>query len=565
MSQEDKISFKIVTIDKPYFLNIQDNNWGSLNAYAKQHKLTGGEDCSHAVTHCRIDGGKFCFDTDDLLEEFYKLYADDMDSGVMHYCHENRSELFPLFFDLDLLLTTQVVEDRLLEWAMLVHRGVRQFLKPDMKAAHDACFVSVAPYTRKDGNWKTGLHMNYPEVMVDVKWAYEITAAVSVYINRKTGGKPPEFMYDWYPKVLDCQPIERGLRMIGSRKADVCGVCKKKTPNCVVPECKRGHIDRGRPYWPRWLIGTDTSVDSFKKSVDSTYSLVKLCSTRLPKSRQFAPTELRRFLCRPHWWLQTRDMPTVIGQEKYQQLVNAKSNKKRSATNNTEKKKRRRQVIRTEDVSDNGSTMHGVIDGDAEGGFIKLDEDSREYGIIKDYFEGAGLSAFKKKKQFHVLKDGYVTGVSKTKSGSVYCVWTSSKQCKNLIPNSDGTARDHSSQTVWVKITSKGVQWRCHCKCPTKENRINNIPCAKPTLWSRTNHKEFMMLKSLPIELFGLFENSGGAFAEMRRVCDMTKRGILKTTRKERLEIIQPTVDSLTKQLKEMVDAKKGGMENLDV
>ena len=549
MSQDDKTSFITIDIKRPYFLSNPTKTWGNLIKHATDNSLHK-KDSGHKTSHCRLDGGIYCYDTDPLLEEFFTLYSQDIEEGVKHYCHENRSEMFPLFFDLDLLLNQRVSEDKLLEWALLIHRGVRQFLKPTMKKKHDACFINAAPIVPKDEYFKAGLHIHYPEIIVDLKWAVEITAGVVKYVNDKIG-KPAEFVHSWYPKVIDIQPLERGLRMIGSRKSEPCKECRKskRGEKCNVLDCVRGHIDKGRPYWPRWLVSTEPQ-NAFMNAINDTLSLIKLCSTRIPVSRFFPISELpKRFLLRPRWWKQTTNLPEIIGNQKYNDLIRSNDSRKMTGT------KRRRNIsmpnnprINSEDTSENGTVMHGLADDDDTSTFTKLQEDDPHFLTIRNFFEGEGLSTYKKKRTFHVLKDGCVTGVSVNKSRTMFFVWTSSRQCRNLVPNPNGTYREHSSRTIWIKVTPKGIQWQCHCKCETTENRVNGVPCLKPGIWARTNPDEYKQLKILPGELCSLFGSYSDVFAKVLKVSEMTKRGIMKSTVHERLLLLEPVVDNLKQQ-----------------
>lgn len=533
--------------------------------HAVENKLHK-KDTGHAVTHCRLDGGVYCYDTDELLDTFFELYAQDLDGGIRHYCHENRSQMFPMFFDLDILLKTRVDELKLFEWAKVIYDGVRAFMKSRMKLEHDACIIAVAPFAEKEGHVKAGIHLHFPELIVDLKWGVEITGAIVKFVTDKIG-IPTEFVNPWYPKVIDIEPISRGLRMIGSRKADPCKECRKNTKDkenaepCNVLGCIRGHIDKGRPYWPRWIIGN--SAPKYEFLLTDYKELVKLCSTRIPISRHFSPAEITKiFLVRPNWWKQQRDLPEIIGMENYNKLIKGNDSRKLSGVKrklilSNQMAKQLGTAADGNDPSNDGSVMHGVVDRSDDDDFIKVNQDDSAYTVIEEFFNGSKLSRYKQQKTFHVLKDGKVTGVSRNKASTVYFVWTNSRQCRNLVPNANMSPRQHSSRTVWIKITQRGIEWNCHCKCDTTENRINGIPCAKPGLWSRSNVEEYKEMIYLPAELGSLFKNHGHAFAEVDRVTTLTKRGAMQTTVHERLQIINPVVDDLQVSLEQWKRARE--------
>lgn len=524
----------IIEITRPMFLDSPSQTWGKVIQHARDNSLM--KKGNHEVSHCRLDGGVYCYDTDELLEKFYSMYSDDMTNGVKHFCHENRSEMFPLYFDLDILLHQRVDESKLMEWAEFIHGCVRAFLKPIIKYKADSAIVATTDFTTKDQYVKTGMHIHFPEIIVDLKYAIEITASVAYKLKEKYGAKAEELVHEWYPKVVDIAPLDRGIRMIGSRKAETCKECRgKRDTACSVVACVRGRLDLGRPYWPRWIIGN--SGRKFLESCTETEPMVRLCSTRIKLTQQFPASDLnKKFLQRPRWWKQRTMLPEVIGEEMYSRHFGSgvgRIAKRKSAG-----------ISMATDASDDGSVMHGVVNGDSDANeFTKVDVMSPEFKIIKDFFDGADLSSYKKNRAFHVLRDGEVTGVSKNKASTMFCVWTSSKECRNLIPKPDGKPRYHNGRGVWIKISKSGIEWRCHCKCDTKENRIDGIPCAEPGRWSRSSNAEFQQLKHLPGQLCGLFGNDREIYKKVRQMIADNKSGVRKSTAYERMKLLEPVIE----------------------
>jgi hypothetical protein len=485
----------------------------------------------------------YCYDTDDLLERYYDLYSDDLESGIKHFCHENRSEMFPLFFDLDILTHDELPEETLKTWAEEIQKIVRGFLSASMKSNCDVAIVATSETVQKEDKWKTGMHIHFPDVICDMKWAVEITGAVIHRFGEKFG-QPEELVHPWYPKVLDLQPLERGLRMIGSRKAEPCKTCsggpKKRgndNPQCLNPQCVRGRVDIGRPYWPRWIIGSTAST--WAQVMSDVRATIKSCSVRLPLKDHFPATDLRtKCFVRPRWW-KANMLPGIIGDELYEKHFKSGDGRR----------KRKRDAPTITDPSDDGSTMHGLLaNAQDDQEFVKMDENDPKFLRIAEFFEGTKLSPQKRRKTFHILRDGKVTGVSRNASSTVFFVWTSSRECRNLLPKNDGSRRIHSSRTVWIKVTRQGIQWNCHCKCDTTDNRIDGIPCSKPSKWSRSSVEEYQQLTHLPIELSGLFFNEWGLVQRVQELQRLNDAGTNKSSIADRLTILKPFVELCEKE-----------------
>ncbi len=203
---------------------------------------------ANQATHNSLAGGLYKID----LAEYPALFATieiDLSLNKPFYLVEKRSAIFPFILDLDLCYER---EYSAAEWLEII--GIVQATLPDFGVGSERiCYVlRVDPVQLSDGSVKNGLHMYWPDVLVDQPTAL---AMHQLIVQRVVAQKGEEV--DWHPdgkpaakwsQVVDPSVLKaNGLRLPYANKAAKC-----KCGNSM--SCKScggvGYCEGGRPYKP---------------------------------------------------------------------------------------------------------------------------------------------------------------------------------------------------------------------------------------------------------------------------------------------------------------------------
>lgn len=214
----------------------------------------------HEATHLLLNGGLLkveCKSDKAYHDGFLAELGSDIDRGVVNYISEQRTPLFRMHTDLDVLQPEDLDMDTLWEWLRAMQRVMRAFFvgapgyERTVKPVHITrkCFnrlgavVCIAPAknVEKDKRVlvKTGVHVVWPFIVVDAVLARRIRKGWLQHFEEVFGARPA---YNIWEDVFDLSIYtQNGLRMVGSDKLEVCPSCrKKKAPNAI---CSAGLCD----------------------------------------------------------------------------------------------------------------------------------------------------------------------------------------------------------------------------------------------------------------------------------------------------------------------------------
>lgn len=187
------------------------------------------------LTHLLMDSGKFSVNTDEKLASFRMYYAQDLLSNACLCISENHSQTFPFYVDWDRKGTTKEMSDEtILKMVKIMQTQIMRFF-----ADRNEPFVCIVCTKTKgadevieeDGSvkYKHGIHLHWPDLMVDIERAYYIRASMIAGLDR----------FDWthelgapqqnWEGILDHSVYKGGLRMVGAPKAVKCSNCKART------------------------------------------------------------------------------------------------------------------------------------------------------------------------------------------------------------------------------------------------------------------------------------------------------------------------------------------------
>ena len=208
-------------------------------------------------THLVLTGGTFQINDDADLNMLYTRLGNHLryEGAEMICVTENRTTVFPMYFDLDLKLPIPVLSCDAIQTVLRVL--IRQTLRFYPEDVHDRignCVVldktGTAPLNESTGLYKHGVHVHFPKLMVDVDSAFQIRMGVLNGLTSYTGSweevlgtNPGEQWND----VVDEAVYRTGLRMLGAPKATkcrscpppkdgTCGICKGQNAKYIIDQ-----------------------------------------------------------------------------------------------------------------------------------------------------------------------------------------------------------------------------------------------------------------------------------------------------------------------------------------
>lgn len=216
-------------------------------------------------THLLMNGGALCVPSE-FLPEFYRLYAQDvMEKSMRIFFVTQRDDVFSLFFDYD--LCTKRPEARNLDPTDIVNLqritgAVYDYITSTVGNLPSITFRAYVcgrdPVVKgKEADALSnsiGYHLTFKHIVVSSEAAQVIRLAVL----RAFEGVPEEPGQPWVNVIDEHVYVGNGIRMLGSRKMEICKTNKWHEKKQYCPECEsRNRKDTGKVYdYVGWI---DTS------------------------------------------------------------------------------------------------------------------------------------------------------------------------------------------------------------------------------------------------------------------------------------------------------------------
>jgi hypothetical protein len=248
-------------------------------------------------THLLLDGGKY-FVGEDTMAVFRTKCRDAVEAGEMVPVTENRTQFFPMYVDLDLQVAAETLtEEAVVAMASIMNAQVHRFFvgrgepfecvvctkqgpskplgqPPD--GASSSSQQAVAPL------YKHGVHLHWPELIVDVDRAFEIRESLIAGLERAAWahllGTDPVPWRD----AVDEAVYSGGLRMVGAPKASKCSECRGAREGCAA--CKRsGHVYDAAAYGLCTVLRGQQVDDGARNALASNFvNLLRRTTVRAP-------------------------------------------------------------------------------------------------------------------------------------------------------------------------------------------------------------------------------------------------------------------------------------------
>jgi len=258
------------------------------------------------TTHLLLDGGTLHIE-EEKEAEFLRTLAEALYvERESLYIVECKTPVFKMMMDLDIFENRELAfmeadKDRTNSHLLSVESIVKciqcTFSQFYSNAAHqkllDVLVCRTEPKTeiKKSGDGqpdvvytKTGIHLIWPDVHVDMNRAQALRRAMIYDLNNKFGSRHAHNSWDDAvdPTVLN----KNGLRMLGCRKCHICTSCRNKPVEKQTCRscCGSGRFDEGRIYKPALVMRHDGSsnAEELMKLADLKLYLMQRSSIRLP-------------------------------------------------------------------------------------------------------------------------------------------------------------------------------------------------------------------------------------------------------------------------------------------
>ncbi len=205
-----------------------------------KHDFVSGKNISHVL----MDGGVLSVPFD-RLNDFYKICIQCIKNGEKIYVVEQKTDNYNFFLDIDYKDENALDIETITDISKVIFTKVKKFCNSDQTV-----IISVAQPKPKDGKIKTGVHLNFPGLVVNQHGAIQLM----YHIIQTLGNVYPET--DWFqfidPSVygnLNTKTKGSGFRMPWSHKKSKHEACKGNGCN----DCENGKIIEGE-YLPIYLL-----------------------------------------------------------------------------------------------------------------------------------------------------------------------------------------------------------------------------------------------------------------------------------------------------------------------
>lgn len=223
----------------------------------KKNKISA-EEWTHVLQDGSFGGGLII--PKELHTKFLKAYFMALRSNLRMYVNERKTRIFRLLCDLDFKVDNPLSENDIIQYGRDFIKVVKTFYP---LATNNQRFDLMIHKTLPQQG-KTGVHMYMPFLYVNIEQALYIREALVNYFKKEYSNH--NFKTDWESIVdEDIYGAKRTLRLLGSRKTEVCNCTKtigqkpatkriQPNPGCYF--CGgRGKYDINRKYHvTAWII-----------------------------------------------------------------------------------------------------------------------------------------------------------------------------------------------------------------------------------------------------------------------------------------------------------------------
>ena len=186
-----------------------------LRTWCKKHNYNNARNLSHVL----MDGGVLSIPFD-KLRDFYDVYIESIKAEENIFVVEQKTETYNFFMDVDYKDDVELTFERVKSLCQIICDKVLTF-------SDSPCIISVSQPKPKDGKIKTGIHINWSELVVNQDGAIQLmhhvvstlekiystkdwTSIIDSSVYGTTGTKGSGFRLPWSHKKTT-HPICKGV------------------------------------------------------------------------------------------------------------------------------------------------------------------------------------------------------------------------------------------------------------------------------------------------------------------------------------------------------------------
>jgi hypothetical protein len=351
----------------------------------------------------------------------------DICQGNRNCISENRTEIFRFLADIDYIDEQPLNDDDIEIIAKKIQTGLELFLRNDLSVYERKIIVcTTGEYkTVTDRGYeltKTGIHIIWPNVYVDVIHAKYLRSVIIQYLTQHHTLRPS---YNPWEEVIDYAVYSSsGLRMKGSSKKVKCPLCKGKKDKVEYCEVCYGQGKKlegnGRIYMPSLVL--DGNGEVLKDDLD----ILKNDNFEMLKQTSIRTFDIERNIKR----LTKQDYPKWFDATKLMQHLEKPS----------KRKKKKKKITSFSDIMGTKKGMKKKV---------TLSQDSTEFVFINKFIKNLFMDHNEYKDQN--IKDIFQCGSKKKR---YYVIQTDSQYCQNV-------GRTHNTNHVWFLLNDKTICQKC--------------------------------------------------------------------------------------------------------
>lgn len=244
------------------------------------------KDSDTKPTHLLLDGGRVKI-KDSLIDTFYKIYAECIDSKVPLHVVEHKTELFKFFSDLDFISANEMTQDELIKIIHTIQEALFYMFETNNNVI--VCTTDKKIVIKESVEYiKQGVHLYWPSLIVNIENAMLIRGLIIHKLKTTFGERDSINIWD---DVVDLSVYKtNGIRMIGSSK---CSYDRSGG--------KTEFIDDKRLYKPTIIIDSHKQVleEELNKLLADTHNMILTTSIRLTSGELTNIVNIPEFLKLP--------------------------------------------------------------------------------------------------------------------------------------------------------------------------------------------------------------------------------------------------------------------------
>ena len=193
-----------------------------------------GKDKTGSLSHTLFTGSSY-FVPDEYLSELYNTLGEDLRNGNMPAINEIHTKKFPMYLDIDLQThVDELTRDAIFKISTIANKQISRFYTSNTRPfSCIICTKSNGGVQIKDGVWKYGLHMHWPDLILEVEQAFYIRESIIAGLDFEEWESELGISRPPWNTIVDEAVYRRdgkaersgGLRMVGAPKAKKCDNC----------------------------------------------------------------------------------------------------------------------------------------------------------------------------------------------------------------------------------------------------------------------------------------------------------------------------------------------------